>query len=114
MGNCFSAETERQMPNVSRLEKQSPRNRSKSTKSARSNTTSGHRLTNGSEPIIDVLTPKEAAAKAAEERYLQKSNNQGQLGQKLDKERSKSNQKHLKEESEKVVQMRQTKGLVYD
>jgi len=76
----------------------------------------GHKLsdnsTSGSE--VQVLSPREAAAKAAEERMKKQSKSQGQLGNKLEQERKKSNRKHLVDESEKMTQMKKVNDLVYD
>lgn len=77
----------------------------------------GHKLsdsTTSSDPAIQILSPKEAAAKAAEERSKKLSQGQGKLGSKLEQERKKSSRKHLAEESEKVIQMKKVNELVYD
>lgn len=78
---------------------------------------SGHKLSDSatsSDPAIQILSPREAAAKAAEERSKKLSQGQGKLGCKLEQERKKSSRKHLVDESEKVIQMRKVNELVYD
>lgn len=78
----------------------------------------GHKLSDNSssEPdsSIQILSPKEAAAKAAEQRMIEKAKSQGKLGNKLEQERKKSARTHLADESERVIQMKKASELVYD
>ncbi|AOA64927.1 hypothetical protein PP7435_CHR4-0488 [Komagataella phaffii CBS 7435] len=66
----------------------------------------------GDVPTQNGLSPKEAAALAAEKR--QEKNVNGALGKKLHQERVKSNKKHLEELSQQKLQERKETPLVFD
>lgn len=63
--------------------------------------------------LNEKLDPKEAARLAAEKRFNDQQNKQGALGKKLQEERAKSGQKHLKEASELKLNEKK-ENLAYD
>lgn len=74
---------------------------------------SGHKLSE-SEPVAEKEDPREAARRAAEERYDATRSQSGVLGKKLDEERKKSHLTHLKEHSEQQYNEKRTIELNYD
>ncbi|KAH3672058.1 hypothetical protein WICMUC_004459 [Wickerhamomyces mucosus] len=114
MGSCLSKDSEHipqpvksQSQNISRTTK--PKSFTKSD-------SKGQTLSNNSstQQNNEKLPPGEAARLAAESRLNSSKAKNGQLGEKLDKERSKSNQLRLKELSEKKIRDEKLQKLVYD
>lgn len=129
MGNCFSSGSKTEKPTqqstTTKRTTQTIQRNNAPIQKPRSSTNNaskapqvskGHKLTDdpSGEQNIQLLSPREAAAKAAEQRMMEKNQSQGKLGNKLEQERKKSTRKHLADESERVIQLKKVNELVYD
>jgi hypothetical protein len=74
----------------------------------------GHVLGSPNEKGEEIIDPKEAARRAAEERFQSQNSKQGKLGQQLQQERNKSSRNHLKDLANQKRDENEKNQLIYD